>query len=247
MRKIALFSTKAIVAVPPTRTNQISTSSIVRICSSSRNFATERHKSGTATEKPNRSIEEILSSIDTTLTSEQQEHVNKLKKQIRGGPNAPRSLYRDVAKPDELVGEGNFFPRLADNAESLIDYALSFIPKKDGYRGSRRKKRMSSKLEIKRENAARRVRQCTESTIRKQVYLQQACSFSCSMLCMSTSYIRQVYFTYKHLVFPLFYAMYVYLLYPSGILHLQTSCLSPVLCYVCLPLIPDSYTYFLIY
>ena len=172
IRKIALFSTKAIVVVPTPRTNQISTSSrqtIVRICSLSRNFATERQKSGT--EKPNRSIEEILSSIDTTLTSEQQEHVDKLKKQIRGGPNAPRSLYRDVAKPDELVGEGNFFPRLADNAESLIDYALSFIPRKDGYRGSRRKKRMASKLEIKRENASRRVRQCRESTVRKQVYI----------------------------------------------------------------------------
>ena len=172
MRKIALLSTKAIVAVPTSRTNDISTSSrqsIIRICSLSRNFATERKKTGTEIVKPDRTIEEILSSIDTTLTSEQREHVDKLKKQIRGGPNSPRSLYRDVARPDELVGEGNFFPRLADNAESLIDYALSFIPRKDGYRGSRRKKRMSSKLDNKRENAARRVRQCTESTIRKQV------------------------------------------------------------------------------
>jgi hypothetical protein len=39
------------------------------------------------------------------------------------------ALYREVATPDEIVGEGNFFPKMADNADALIDYALTFIPK----------------------------------------------------------------------------------------------------------------------
>jgi hypothetical protein len=30
--------------------------------------------------------------------------------------------------PHEVVGMGNFMPRIADNAEALIDYALSHIP-----------------------------------------------------------------------------------------------------------------------
>lgn len=80
----------------------------------------------------------------------------------------PAALYRDVATLDELVGEGNFFPRLADNAESLVDYALSFIPKKDGYRGSRRKKRMASKMEIKLANCKTRKIQSTAANLRKQ-------------------------------------------------------------------------------
>ena len=77
------------------------------------------------------------------------------------------ALYRDVATPDELVGEGNFFPRLAENPEALIDYALSFIPKKDGYRGSRRKKRMTKKLEIKLANCRTRKLQSTAANLRK--------------------------------------------------------------------------------
>lgn len=119
-------------------------------------------------DKPERSIEEVLRGIDTTLTPEQRAHVDALKKQIRGGPNAPRSLYRDVATPDELVGEGNFFPRLADNADALIDYALSHIPKKDGYRGSRRKKRMAARHETKRANDKRRKEETAASVLRKQ-------------------------------------------------------------------------------
>jgi hypothetical protein len=39
------------------------------------------------------------------------------------------ALYREVPRPDEIVGLGNFMPKYADNAEALIDYALSFIPK----------------------------------------------------------------------------------------------------------------------
>ena len=35
-------------------------------------------------------IQDIANAIDTTLTPEQQEYVNKLKKKIRGGKNSPR-------------------------------------------------------------------------------------------------------------------------------------------------------------
>jgi hypothetical protein len=40
--------------------------------------------------KDSRTVDEIISSIDTKLTPEQMEHVNELKRKIRGGPNAPR-------------------------------------------------------------------------------------------------------------------------------------------------------------
>ena len=46
--------------------------------------------SATTPAKPERSMDDVLSNIDTTLTPEQREHVDKLKKLIRGGPNAPR-------------------------------------------------------------------------------------------------------------------------------------------------------------
>jgi hypothetical protein len=77
-------------------------------------------------------------------------------------------LYRDVARPDELVGEGNFYPKLAENAEDLISYALSFIPKRDGPRRSRQKKRMEHKWEIKRRNDARRKSETHKAIMRKQ-------------------------------------------------------------------------------
>ena len=38
------------------------------------------------------------------------------------------ALYREVPRPEEVVGLGNFMPRIADNAEALIDYALSHVP-----------------------------------------------------------------------------------------------------------------------
>jgi hypothetical protein len=66
------------------------------------------------------------------------------------------------------VGQGNFYPKLADNAEQLIDYALSFIPKRDGPRGSRQKKRMAHKWEIKRRNDARRKQETHHAIMRKQ-------------------------------------------------------------------------------
>ena len=34
-----------------------------------------------------------------------------------------------MPKPHEVKGLGNFMPNIAENADELIDYALSFIPK----------------------------------------------------------------------------------------------------------------------
>lgn len=39
------------------------------------------------------------------------------------------AIYREVPNPEDLKAMGNFMPRIAENAEALIDYALSHIPK----------------------------------------------------------------------------------------------------------------------
>lgn len=41
------------------------------------------------------------------------------------------AIHRDVPHPDEIKAVGNYMPRIADNAEALIDYALSHIPKSE--------------------------------------------------------------------------------------------------------------------
>jgi len=114
-------------------------------------------------------IQDIANSIDTTLTPEQQEYVNKLKKQLRGGVNSPRSIYREVPLPHEVVGMGNFMPRIAENAEELIDYALSHIPPKAGKRGTRRAKRMELKWSTKRKYDAIRKEQIRQANLRRHV------------------------------------------------------------------------------
>lgn len=98
-------------------------------------------------------IEELANSIDTTLSPEQKAYVAMLKKKIRGGANSPRcknsaftlhlsmpsaltnrsicccaAVHREVPFPHEIKATGNFMPKMADNAEALIDYALSHIP-----------------------------------------------------------------------------------------------------------------------
>lgn len=40
-------------------------------------------------------------------------------------------------------------PKIAENADALIDYALSHLPEKGGYRGSRKKKRMALRFKNK--------------------------------------------------------------------------------------------------
>ena len=80
-----------------------------------------------------RSIDDIIKSIDTTLTPEQKEYVASLKKKLRGSVNTKPSVYRNVPKPEDIIGMGNFMPKMADNAEELIDFALSHIPKRKYY------------------------------------------------------------------------------------------------------------------
>ena len=36
--------------------------------------------------------------------------------------------FRDVPRPEEVEGEGNLMPKYAENAEALIDWALSHVP-----------------------------------------------------------------------------------------------------------------------
>lgn len=38
------------------------------------------------------------------------------------------ATHREVPNADEIKAVGNYMPRMADNAEALIDYALSHIP-----------------------------------------------------------------------------------------------------------------------
>eukprot|EP00607_Mallomonas_marina_P005536 CAMPEP_0182427968 /NCGR_PEP_ID=MMETSP1167-20130531/20925_1 /TAXON_ID=2988 /ORGANISM="Mallomonas Sp, Strain CCMP3275" /LENGTH=157 /DNA_ID=CAMNT_0024610579 /DNA_START=218 /DNA_END=691 /DNA_ORIENTATION=- len=89
---------------------------------------------------------EYLRNLDTSLTPEQRLRVDKLKRRING-VNSPRSLYRDIPTPDEIDKHFSENPPLIpENAQELIDYALSFIPPREGRRGSRKKKRYQLKL-----------------------------------------------------------------------------------------------------
>ena len=75
-------------------------------------------------------VDQYLASLDTTLTEEQRTYVNMLKKKMKGAMGI-RSLYRDVPRPDEIKGTGNYLPKIAENAEELIDWALSHVPKRN--------------------------------------------------------------------------------------------------------------------
>jgi hypothetical protein len=105
------------------------------------------------------SLDDYLMSIDTSFPEEKRAHVEALKKQIKGGHLSKRSLYRDVPTPEELEAikfQGNFLPKIAPNAEALIDWALSHVPERAGPRRNRRAKRMANKWRIKRADDARR-------------------------------------------------------------------------------------------
>lgn len=105
------------------------------------------------------SLDDFLMSIDTSFPEEKRAHVEALKKSIKGGPNSERSLYRDVPTLEEIEAikfQGNFLPKIAPNAEELIDWALSHVPERAGYRGTRKAKRMLRRGNIKRADDARR-------------------------------------------------------------------------------------------
>ena len=90
-------------------------------------------------------LPKVVASIDTTLTAEQQAYVNALKHKMKGA--GKKSPYRDVPSPAELAAHNYAFPPFVPpNAEALIDWALSHVPKRDGPRGSRLKKRMAARF-----------------------------------------------------------------------------------------------------
>ena len=129
--------------------------------------------SSTTAEAPKKTIDEVARSIDTTLTPEQREHVEMLKRKIKGGPNSPRSLYRDVPRPDELTGVGNFLPKIAENAQELIDFALSHIPKRAGPRRSRYNQRLLLKNQAKQKQHAERKVQLAAAKLKKDAKLKR--------------------------------------------------------------------------
>jgi hypothetical protein len=91
---------------------------------------------------------QVIASIDTTLTPEQKVYVEKLKKKMKGA-GTKRSPYRDVPLLSELMPNSPFPPLIPDNAQALIDYALSVVPVRGGKRGTRKKKRMAKRFEFK--------------------------------------------------------------------------------------------------
>eukprot|EP01039_Chlorochromonas_danica_P001939 gene1939-2117_t len=117
-------------------------------------------------------LDEIVSKLDLTLTPEQKAYVEGLKK-IMKGAHSPHSIYRDVPYPEEIVTEGNFLPKMAPNPEALIDWALSHIPKRDGPRGTRQKKRMAKRAAQRVANHARRKAEQVASKLRRDAKLKR--------------------------------------------------------------------------
>jgi len=107
--------------------------------------------------RPMLKFKEMLSDINTDLTAEQAAAVEELKKKYIHGPSGKRSMYRDVPTLDEqdsIPDSLQYRPYIPDNAQDLIDWALSHVPPRKGKRGSRRAKRMAQKWEAKRKNDA---------------------------------------------------------------------------------------------
>jgi hypothetical protein len=110
-------------------------------------------------------VEVYANQIDTTLTPEQKEYVESLKRKMNGA-KSPRSLYRQVAQPGELetnedmekVDANSFLPLSPSKPNELIDWALSHVPKRDGKRGTRQLNRMEQRQIIKRENDQIRIK-----------------------------------------------------------------------------------------
>lgn len=118
---------------------------------------------------PDTDLNEYVKSIDTKLSPEKRAHVERLKRQIKGGPNSPRSIYRDIPTAEEV---DKYFsenpPFIPDNAEALIDYALSLVPERAGKRGSRRKRRFELRS-LAKQKQVREMKQCRrEAGLKKQ-------------------------------------------------------------------------------
>jgi hypothetical protein len=100
----------------------------------------------------------FLEEVDTTLTPEQQKYVDELKQKYLKSSGSKYSPYRDVPSVEEQEKFPNmqYRPYIPENAEALIDWALSHVPERGGYRGTRAKKRMAHRWEQKRRNDAHR-------------------------------------------------------------------------------------------
>ena len=122
--------------------------------------------------RPYETPEEIAAKLNLELTPAQRTKVEAIKKAYKGGkygtPEYKRSVYRDVPLPEEVQGTGNFFPKIAPDAEKLIDYALTFVPDRAGYRGSRKKKRM-----LHRQNQRVKSHKILKANKVKNFYLKQ--------------------------------------------------------------------------
>ena len=130
-------------------------------------FGTDPRVPSESMEMPD-DIDEFLANIDTTLTPAQREKVERIKSKMKG-PNAKRSFYRDVPTPDELdaMKEQSVPVKLAENAEKLIDFALSFVNEKTGAKRSRHKKRMKHRWQQTINDHERRKRQTIAARFRK--------------------------------------------------------------------------------
>jgi hypothetical protein len=130
-------------------------------------FGADPRIPSSSTEMP-ADIDEFLANIDTTLSPEQRAKVDRIKSKMKG-PLAKRSFYRDVPTPDELdaMKEQSVPVKLAQNAEALIDYALSFVNEKTGGKRSRHKKRMMHRWQQTINDHARRKAQTKASNLRK--------------------------------------------------------------------------------
>lgn len=80
-----------------------------------------------------------------------------------------------MPRPDEVEGLGNFMPKMADNADALIDWALSHIPQRAGPRRSKHKKRVLARETQRRAHAAQRKQQEVQAKLRKDVSAMYCC------------------------------------------------------------------------
>lgn len=108
-------------------------------------------------DRPMLKFKDMLAEINTSLTPEQRAHVEMLKTKYIHGSSGRRSPYRNVPTPEELDAmpdDQQYRPFVPENADELIDWALSHVPPRTGKRGSRRAKRMEHRHALRRKNAA---------------------------------------------------------------------------------------------
>ena len=77
--------------------------------------------------------------------------------------------YTAVPLPHEIEASGNFLPHIAPNAEEMINWALSHVPKRDGPRRSNDKKRSQARMAFMKSEAAKKKKEMSAAALRKQV------------------------------------------------------------------------------